>query len=177
MPFCASSRRHGEGRPSRTRATDVMTTTATEIVDLKAGVLWQRVPEKYRERIRLGSGYRGWTENEIEQEWNGASVVGQRHALSLAVLELSGDYEAGQERLTVHADPETVRLINGDATKPRMAVRNAASVTPKRRDWRWPGWLPEGSFLLINGRQGDGKGLIGCSLIGSLTNGSLLPDG
>jgi putative DNA primase/helicase len=60
---------------------------------------------------------------------------------------------------------------------PKMAFRSAANITVKRTEWLWPGWLPVGAFVLLNGRQGDGKGTIGASLIGRLTTGSPLPDG
>jgi RecA-family ATPase len=60
---------------------------------------------------------------------------------------------------------------------PRVAYRSAANIVPLRTERLWPGWLPVGAFVLLNGRQGDGKGTAGASLIGSLTTGSPLPDG
>jgi len=62
-------------------------------------------------------------------------------------------------------------------TRARIAYRSAGAITPKRTKWLWPGWLPFSAFVILNGRQGDGKGTIGASLIGCLTTGSPLPDG
>jgi putative DNA primase/helicase len=58
-----------------------------------------------------------------------------------------------------------------------IAYRSAADITPQRTRWLWPGHLPAGAFVLLNGRQGDGKGTIGASFISRLTTGSPLPDG
>lgn len=63
------------------------------------------------------------------------------------------------------------------ASGARVASRLAAGITARRTEWLWPGWLPVGAFVLLNGRQGDGKGTIASSLIGALTTGSPLPDG
>jgi hypothetical protein len=62
-------------------------------------------------------------------------------------------------------------------TRARIAYRSAGDITPKRTAWLWPGWLPFHAFVILNGRQGDGKGTIGTSLIGCFTTGSPLPDG
>jgi hypothetical protein len=62
-------------------------------------------------------------------------------------------------------------------TRARMAFRSAGDIVPRRTEWLWPGWLPFHSFVILNGRQGDGKGTIGASLIGCLTTGAPLPDG
>lgn len=62
-------------------------------------------------------------------------------------------------------------------TRARIAYRSAGDIVPKRTEWLWPGWFPFHAFVLLNGRQGDGKGTIGASLIGRFTTGSPLPDG
>jgi putative DNA primase/helicase len=58
-----------------------------------------------------------------------------------------------------------------------IAYRSAADIEPKRIGWLWPGWLPAGVFVGLNGKQGDGKGTVMASVIASFTTGSPLPDG
>jgi hypothetical protein len=58
-----------------------------------------------------------------------------------------------------------------------MAFRSAADVAVRRTEWLWPGHLPSGAFVLLNGRQGDGKGTIGADWMARLTTGTPMPDG
>lgn len=58
-----------------------------------------------------------------------------------------------------------------------MAFRSVADVTMRRTEWLWPGHLPAGAFVLLNGRQGDGKGTIGADWMARLTTGSPMPGG
>lgn len=60
---------------------------------------------------------------------------------------------------------------------PTMAYRSAADITTRRTEWLWPGHLPAGAFVLLNGRQGDGKGTIGADWAARLTTGTPMPDG
>ncbi|MGO8870560.1 MAG: AAA family ATPase [Acidimicrobiales bacterium] len=71
----------------------------------------------------------------------------------------------------MRADPPAV------ADRPAIAFRSAADVAVRRTEWLWPGQLPAGAFVLLNGRQGDGKGTIGADWMARLTTGSPMPDG
>ena len=56
--------------------------------------------------------------------------------------------------------------------EPRLVC--AADVTPVSVRWLWPGWLPVGKFVLIDGNPGVGKSMITCALAAGLTRGRLL---
>ena len=58
-----------------------------------------------------------------------------------------------------------------------MAHRSASDISIRKTEWLWPGHLPRGQFVLLNGRQGDGKGTMGASWMAALSAGSPLPNG
>ena len=57
--------------------------------------------------------------------------------------------------------------------EPRLVC--AADVTPVSVRWLWPGWLPVGKFVLIDGNPGVGKSMITCDLAAGLQGGDYQP--
>lgn len=60
--------------------------------------------------------------------------------------------------------PVALRAIAGDLS------------TIRRTRWAWEGWAPLGSFLLLAGEPGMGKGVITCYLLANLTKGTMPGD-
>jgi len=56
-------------------------------------------------------------------------------------------------------DPVLLEVVRGDLT------------TIRRTRWAWEGWAPLGSFLLVAGEPGTGKGVATCWLLAQLTQG------
>jgi hypothetical protein len=57
-------------------------------------------------------------------------------------------------------EPVVLEAVRGDLTEIR------------RTRWAWRSWAPLGSFLLIAGEPGAGKGVLTCWLLGNLTRGT-----
>src|SRR5689334_3819451 len=49
----------------------------------------------------------------------------------------------------------------------------ASAVRPKPVRWLWPGWLPEGVFVVLAGDPGVGKSTLTCDLAARLSRGEL----
>jgi hypothetical protein len=60
----------------------------------------------------------------------------------------------------VGRDPVLLRAVPGSMTHIR------------RTRWGWKDWMPLGSFVLVAGEPGMGKGVVTCSLIAGLTRGT-----
>lgn len=60
---------------------------------------------------------------------------------------------------------------NGNRPAELEAIRGDASTVHRTR-WAWEGWVPLGSFLLIAGEPGAGKGILTSYLLANLTNGT-----
>lgn len=57
-------------------------------------------------------------------------------------------------------EPVTLRAVQGDVTHVR------------RIRWAWRGWAPLGTFLILAGEPGAGKGIWACYLLANLTRGT-----
>jgi RecA-family ATPase len=68
------------------------------------------------------------------------------------------------------------RLI-ADVHGIELATVRACHVTPERVKWLWPGYLPAGKVVLLDGDPGLGKSTITLDLTARLTTASPLPDG
>jgi hypothetical protein len=51
----------------------------------------------------------------------------------------------------------------------------ADTITPEVGEWTWEGWIPKGSFTLLEGEGGIGKGLFAIDLAARLTRGWNFP--
>ena len=51
-----------------------------------------------------------------------------------------------------------------------------ANVEPERIDWLWPGYLPRGKLVILDGDPDQGKSVISLDLAARITTGSPMPD-
>ena len=66
--------------------------------------------------------------------------------------------------------------VNGAiATVPGPKVICLADVEPERIDWLWPGYLPLGKIVVIDGDPGVGKSTVCLDLAARVSNGSAMP--
>ena len=56
-------------------------------------------------------------------------------------------------------------------------VRRMADVAPERVEWLWPGRLPIGKLVVLDGDPGCGKSTLTLDLAAHFTAGTALPDG
>ncbi len=56
-------------------------------------------------------------------------------------------------------------------------ARRLSTITPERVSWLWPGRLPVGKVVALDGDPGAGKSTMTLDLAASITTGSPLPDG
>lgn len=59
----------------------------------------------------------------------------------------------------------------------RAGVRRLSDVTPERVEWLWPGYLPRGKLVMIDGDPSAGKSTLTTDLAGRCSTGSPWPDG
>lgn len=76
--------------------------------------------------------------------------------------------QAVKDHVQLHVDPLSegnVKLIRGD------------SITPRKIEWVWDGWLPQGKLVILAGQAGAGKTTIAMTLAAIVTIGGRFPDG
>ena len=56
-------------------------------------------------------------------------------------------------------------------------IQTLVSVKPKNVEWRWPGRLPKGKVVILDGDPGLGKSTFTLDIAGRLTAGIPMPDG
>lgn len=59
----------------------------------------------------------------------------------------------------------------------RATVRRMVDVEPEQVEWLWPGRLPIGKLVVLDGDPGCGKSTLTLDLAAHFTTGSVLPDG
>lgn len=64
-----------------------------------------------------------------------------------------------------------------DAAEPAASVTTLAGVTPERVRWLWPGRLPVGKLVVIDGDPSAGKSTMTLDLAARLSGGGVWPDG
>jgi hypothetical protein len=69
----------------------------------------------------------------------------------------------------IHMVPATAGL--------KPLIRKGSTVTPVVPEWHWPGWLPRGKLVVLEGDPGSGKSTVALDLAARLTGGTSLPDG
>lgn len=58
-----------------------------------------------------------------------------------------------------------------------LGVYRADRVREREIEWLWPGYLPTGKMVIVEGDPGDGKSVMTCDLAARFSTGSPLPDG
>lgn len=62
-------------------------------------------------------------------------------------------------------------------TAPDVLVTRLSDVQPRAVEWLWPGRLPAGKLVVVDGDPGDGKSTMLTDIAARLSTGSQLPDG
>jgi len=60
---------------------------------------------------------------------------------------------------------------------PKLVVRRVAEVPRERVTWLWPGYLPVGKVVVLDGDPGLGKSTVTADLAARITVGKAMPDG
>jgi hypothetical protein len=71
-------------------------------------------------------------------------------------------------------EPPPAAASNGQA---RPQVIRLADVEPERVEWLWPGYLPLGKVVVIDGDPGVGKSTVCLDVAARVSTGSPMPDG
>jgi hypothetical protein len=61
--------------------------------------------------------------------------------------------------------------------KAPIGLVRADGVKPVKTKWAWNGYVPFGTYTLIEGDPGDGKSTLTCDLVARWTSGAPMPDG
>ena len=59
----------------------------------------------------------------------------------------------------------------------RLHVANSGKVTPMNVEWIWPGWLPTGKLIALDGDPDAGKSTLTLDLAARVSTGGIMPDG
>lgn len=109
-------------------------------------------------------------------------------AADVRIVTLPGLPEAGdlsdwlaaggtvEELARLTADAPRWTLDKASAAPPALGVL-LADVRPERVSWLWPGYLPCGKLVVIDGDPGLGKSALTLDLAARLTTGQPFPDG
>lgn len=110
--------------------------------------------------------------------------AGQRHAAqvlaaldsiadSVAVVEAAEGKDAADH---VAAGRDLSEFVVIDQS-PGLSVVRLADVTPERVSWLWPGRIPAGKLVTLDGDPSLGKSTLSLSLAATITTGGIWPDG
>lgn len=58
-----------------------------------------------------------------------------------------------------------------------LGIHRADRVQEREIEWLWPGYIPSGKMVIIEGDPGDGKSVMTCDLAARFSTGARLPDG
>lgn len=88
----------------------------------------------------------------------------------------------------VYDDPEIDRLARAIARDPAstagletpasvgLPTQRAADITPEHVTWIWPGYIPRGKLVFLEGRASEGKTTLAIDLAARLSCGAPMPD-
>ena len=62
---------------------------------------------------------------------------------------------------------------NGPDSDPELVC--ATDIEPVATDWWWPGWLPKGKLVLLDGNPGTGKSTLALDVVARLSRGESFP--
>src|SRR5262249_5426860 len=60
---------------------------------------------------------------------------------------------------------------------PEPVLVQLSTVTSEAVRWLWPGWMPEGSLVILDGDPGLGKSTLTIDLTARITTGRVMPPG
>jgi hypothetical protein len=85
-----------------------------------------------------------------------------------------GDFAAASAayRLKLENQPKPLDL---EQVEPNATLTSEA--TPMNVVWNWPGWLPRGKLITLDGDPAVGKSTLVIDLVARITRGSVMPDG
>lgn len=76
------------------------------------------------------------------------------------------------------AEVPTFRQLVAQATRPAAAcLVEMRDVEPKAVSWVWPGWIPAGMLVCVDGDGGVGKSSVMIDVMARITRGDAMPDG
>lgn len=58
-----------------------------------------------------------------------------------------------------------------------LGIHRLDSIRERQVSWLWPGYLPRGKLVMLDGDPGDGKSVMTCDLAARFSSGAKLPDG
>lgn len=110
--------------------------------------------------------------------------AGQRHAREVA-RALDGRAASVALALPAYGKDITDHLDAGYgldklvplSINPNLEIHRADQVLERPISWLWPGFLPRGKLVIIEGDPGDGKSVLTLDLAAKLSRGAELPDG
>jgi hypothetical protein len=70
---------------------------------------------------------------------------------------------------------EADSIVTGDLES--VSLTRLADVEPERVSWVWPGWIPVGKLVTLDGDPGLGKSTLALSIAAAVTTGGAWPDG
>ena len=71
-------------------------------------------------------------------------------------------------------EPEPAEAVEPDAAQPTPAT--LSEIGTRRVKWLWPGWLPAGKLVLLDGDPGCGKSTVAVDLAARVSTGAPMPD-
>lgn len=63
------------------------------------------------------------------------------------------------------------------SVEPELGIHRLSSIRERQVSWLWPGYLPAGKLVMLDGDPGDGKSVMTCDLAARFSSGARLPDG
>lgn len=67
--------------------------------------------------------------------------------------------------------------LNGNERSSQLTFVRLSDVVPERVQWLWPGYLPAGKLVVLDGDPGLGKSTLTLDLAARITTGERMPDG
>jgi hypothetical protein len=90
------------------------------------------------------------------------------------VLEYSG--APGKKDIGEMTAEEVKAAMEHAAPLEQSRLIRLSGVTPKKIDWLWLHWIPQGELVVVEARKALGKSTLVCDLISRVTTGDLMPD-
>jgi hypothetical protein len=173
--FADDSRR---GRPQTDAGTYAAAALRQEEEAVKAAAVGERNNQLNRSAFNLGQlvGSKALGLAEVEAALLAAAVFsGLSEAESMATirsgLESGIQHPRDQGRSAVPAYG-----VSSSASSPEEPIMiHLADVTPQPVNWLWPGWMPRGHLVILDGDPGLGKSCLTLELAARLSVGAALP--
>ncbi|MDQ3639087.1 MAG: AAA family ATPase [Actinomycetota bacterium] len=130
---------------------------------------WSDGDAKQMERIfrRSGLMYEKFDSRRGNTTW-GAQEIQQ------AISKVGEGYAPAGEKFVVLGKESSEDGVSDEAASPGVLL---SDVAPEKIDWLWPGRLPRGKVVLLDGDPGLGKSLVTLDLAARVSAGRGWPDG